>query len=214
MDPYLTWDRVQPYLEELIPPRHDELVRMERHAREQRFPIIGPACGHLCYQLARSIQAKRVFELGSGFGYSTAWFAKAVNENGGGEVHHVVWDQALSTAARTHLERMGLGHLVRYHVSEAIQALKASEGPFDLIFNDIDKEGYPDAMPAIEDKLRVGGILIVDNLLWHGRIFDDTDKEPSTTGVRALTRRVTKDPRWIASIIPIRDGMLVATRVG
>lgn len=214
MDPRLTWDSVQPYLEELVPQRHAELLEMEQQAREQRFPIIGPACGQLCYQLARSIGAKRVFELGSGFGYSTAWFARAVQENGGGEVHHVVWDEVLSAEARVHLDRMGLGHLVRYHVSEAVQALKLADGPFDLIFNDIDKEGYPGAMPAIVEKLRPGGVLIVDNLLWSGRIFDESVTDAATEGVRELTRRITRDPRWIASIIPIRDGMLFATRVG
>mgnify|MGYP001765254061 CR=1 FL=1 len=70
------------YIEHLIPARHPELQAMEAHGRELGFPIIGPVCGHLCYQVARMIGARRIFELGSGFGYSTAWFAQAVRENG------------------------------------------------------------------------------------------------------------------------------------
>src|SRR5689334_9451240 len=95
-------DEVGEYLETLIPERPPELQAMEAHAREQHFPIIGPVVGYLCYQLACTIGARQVFEMGSGFGYSTAFFARAVVENGGGLVHHVVWDDALSQQARAH----------------------------------------------------------------------------------------------------------------
>jgi predicted O-methyltransferase YrrM len=183
---------------------------MEAYAREQRFPIIGPACGHLCYQVARMIGARRVFELGSGFGYSTAFFARAVRENGGGVVHHVVWDDALSAQARRHLSALGLDGGVEYHVGEAVRTLADQEGPFDLIFNDIDKQGYPDSLPVIEEKLRPGGVLIIDNMLWSGRIFDAADTSPATEGVREFTRRITASDRWIPSLVPIRDGMIVA----
>ncbi len=101
--------RLQSYLDGLVPERDPELLAMEEHAREHGFPIIGPACGHLCYQVARMTGAQRVFELGSGYGYSTAWFARAVRENGGGEVHHTVWDQALSDQARATPPGAGAG---------------------------------------------------------------------------------------------------------
>ena len=91
----ISYDDVQEYLSTLVPPREPELQAMERLAEQNDFPIIGPACGYYCYQLARMIKAHSVFELGSGYGYSTAWFAKAVKENGGGVVHHTVWDAEL-----------------------------------------------------------------------------------------------------------------------
>jgi len=185
---------------------------MERIARKTDFPIIGPAVGQLCYLLARAIGARRVFELGSGYGYSTAWFARAVSENGGGEVHHVVWDDELSQRARKHLAALGLDNVVRYTVGEAVEALTRATGPFDVIFNDIDKKGYPASLPVIESKLRSGGILITDNLLWSGRIFDRKDRSADTQGVRKLTRLVFNSPVWTASIIPIRDGVLVARK--
>ena len=205
-------EAVSEYLEALVPKRPPELARMERIARQTHFPIIGPAVGQLCYLLARTIGARRVFELGSGFGYSTAWFARAVKDNGGGVVHHVVWDDELSQRARDHLVALGLGDQVRYTVGEAVETLRHMDGGFDLIFNDIDKRGYPSALPVIESKLRSGGILITDNLLWSGRIFDARDKTPDTKGVRRLTRMVMKSPTWTASIVPIRDGVLVARK--
>ena len=200
------------YLDDLVPERPAELQEMERIAESTNFPIIGPASGQLCYLVARLIGARRIFELGSGFGYSTAWFARAVRENGGGEVHHVVWDEDLSTRAREHLERLAYSDLIRFHVAEAVETLRATDGPFDIIFNDIDKAGYPASIDAILTKLRRGGALIIDNLLWSGRILDASDTSANTEGVRAVTRRIMESDEWIASIIPIRDGVLVAYR--
>ena len=202
--------QVREYLDSLVPPRPAELQAMEAYAKETHFPIIGPASGYICYQIARMIGARRVFELGSGYGYSTAWFAQAVQENGGGEGHHVVWSEDLSQKARRHLGALGFGDIVRYRVGEAVQALREASGPFDLIFNDIDKHGYPASLPVVAEKLRSGGVLIVDNMLWHGAIFDANDHSADTEGVRELTRRITTDPGWIASLVPVRDGLIVA----
>lgn len=193
------------YLDSLVPKRPRELQIMEEYAREHGFPIVGPASGQFCYLQARLIGAKRVFELGSGYGYSTAWFCRAVRENGGGEVHHVVWDKDLSNRARRHLDSLGYGDIVRFTVGEAVTALSHAEGSFDLIFNDIEKEAYPASLPVIAEKLRSGGLLIVDNLLWSGRIFDPSDTEASTQAIREFTRLVVNDPGWVASLVPIRD---------
>jgi predicted O-methyltransferase YrrM len=206
---------ISAYLDALVPERPPEMRAMERRAAETRFPIIGPAAGQLCYLVARMIGARRVFELGSGYGYSTAWFARAVLENGGdkgggSEVHHVVWDQELSREARRHLVALGLDHLVRFHVGEAVDTLRGTAGPFDLIFNDIDKSGYPGSLPVIASRLRPGGVLMVDNLLWSGRVLDPGDQSAETKGVRELTRLLGESDQWIWSIVPIRDGVLVA----
>ncbi len=203
-------DQISSYLDGLVPARPPEMQAMEAYAAETGFNIIGPATGQMCYQLTRIIRARRVFELGSGYGYSTAWFARAVQENGGGEVYHVVWDEELSRRARRHLAALGYEGLIKSRVSEAVQALRETPGPFDVIFNDIDKEGYPQSVPVIAEKLRPGGLLIVDNLLWHGQVLDPDDHMASTEGVRELTRVLTTDPKWVTSIVPIRDGVLVA----
>src|SRR5690349_24904474 len=199
------------YLDELAD-RPNELREMERIAESTKFPIIGPASGQLCYLVARMIGAKRIFELGSGYGYSTAWFARAVRENGGGEVHHVVWDTDLSNRARKHLEQLGYSDLVRYHVAEAVETLRATDGPFDLIFNDINKRDYPASIDVITPKLRRGGVLIIDNMLWSGRILDNADQSPDTDGVRTVTRRIMTARDWTASIVPVPDDVMVAHR--
>jgi caffeoyl-CoA O-methyltransferase len=214
----ISYDLVQEYLTSLVPPREAEMQEMEKYAVRTDFPIIGAAGGYYCYQIARIIGARSVFEMGSGYGYSTAWFAKAVKEtcaeqgrsDGCGVVHHVVWDEKLSKLATSHLSRLGFEGLIQYHVAEAAATLRQTEGLFDLIFNDIDKEGYPESLPLIKSKLRSGGVLIIDNMLWHGRIFDAGNRQKSTQAILDFTKTITTDKDWIVSLAPVRDGMIVA----
>lgn len=203
---------IDPYLDGMVPARSAEMQSMEASARQTDYPIIGPAAGHFCYLVARMIQARRIFEMGSGNGYSTAWLARAVQENGGGEVFHVVWDESLSNMARSNLNALGFGEIIHYRVNEALQTLRESEGLFDLIFNDIEKHAYPESLEVIAARLRPGGVMIADNLLCHGLIFDARDRSPATQSMREFTRMVMASPDWAASIIPIRDGLLVAYR--
>jgi len=200
------------YLESLVPPRAGELAEMEAEGRRTGFPIIGPTCGHFCYLVARLVGARQVFEMGSGYGYSTAWFARAVIESGGGRVVHTVWDDGLSRRARAHLSALGLEAAVEFRVEEAVQALRQSDGPFDLIFLDIDKQAYPEALDVIESKLRRGGVLLADNLLLSGAVLDGRDRSARTQALRTFTRRTMEGDGWIGSIVPQRDGLMLAYR--
>ncbi|GAB4159303.1 MAG: O-methyltransferase [Planctomycetota bacterium] len=208
----LLYSSIYSYLSGLLPERHSLLLEAEKEAEETGFPIIGPVVGNFCYTIARLMCARRVFELGSGFGYSTAWFAKAVRENGGGEVHHTVWDSDHSARARMMLKQMELDSYVVFHVSEAVKALRESDGFFDIIFNDIDKEQYPDSLAVIAEKLRPGGALIIDNTLWDGRVFDESDKHPSTEGIREVSR-ILRGSGWAQTVLPLRDGVTLAVKV-
>lgn len=208
--PEINYNALQAYLTTLVPLRDPELQAMEHYADEHDFPILGPVSGYYCYQLAILLKARSVFEMGSGYGYSTAWFARAVQENGGGVVHHTVWDEKLSGMAKQHLAKLGFADLIQYHLAEAVETLRNTAGPFDIIFNDIDKEAYPTSLPLIKERLRPGGLLIIDNMIWHGQILDDNDHEKSTEAIRRFTRAVTTDPDWIVSLAPLRDGLIVA----
>ncbi len=186
---------------------------MEAEAAKTNFPIIGPACGYFCYLVTRLSGARNIFELGSGFGYSTAWFARGVQENGGGVVHHTVWDAELSARARRHLTALGLDRpgpishgRSRRHSAETRRVPSISSSTTST------RRGTRPRFPSSIPKLRAGGVLIVDNLLWSGKVLDQGDRSADTEGVRELTRLIMNDPRWIASIVPIRDGLLFATR--
>ncbi len=188
------------------------LIEMEQRAQREQFPIIGPHVGPWLHFFTRLTGAKRVYELGSGYGYSTWFFCRGVADNlavngGNGEVVHTVWDSQLSADARGNLDRAGFGGLVRYIDGEAVAALQQEAAGWDIIFMDIDKEGYPAALDVIEQKLRPGGMLIVDNLLWSGTVADETDQRPSTVGIRELTQRLRQDASWELLLLPLRDGV-------
>src|SRR3990172_5663639 len=208
MAEFLLSESLDRYLEDLVPARGEELAKMEGEARRSGFPIMGPTCGHFCYLVTRLIGARQVFGMGSGYGSSTAWFARAVRENGGGRVVHTVWEAALSQQARAHLTTLGYADIVEYRVAEAAAELRGTDGPFDLIFLDVDKEGYPAALDVIEDKLRPGGVLLADNMLLSGSILQHGDRSPRTQAVREFTRRIMEGDRWIGSIVPQRDGQI------
>lgn len=201
------------YLESLVPERPVLLQVMETHAKATNFPMVGPVIGQFFYLITRLTGATRVFELGSGFGYSTAWFALAVRENGGGEVHHVVWDENLSKQAQEFLRGLDLLSIVRFHVGEAVQTLLQVGGAYDIIFCDIDKDGYPASWQVVKQHLRVGGVALYDNMLWSGRIWDESDTSAATQGIRELTRLIQGDSDFIFSLLPMRDGVAMAMRV-
>lgn len=215
----LTYAAIQQYQNSLLPERGAVFMEMERYARENDFPIIEPPAGQLCYQIATLIDAKYIFEMGSGYGYSTAWFARALKERSGivpdtpGILYHVVWDEGMSKMAQDYLQRLGYQEYVEYQVGEAVEALEEfEEESLDLIFCDIDKEAYPEALPVIKEKLRPGGVLLIDNMLWYGRVFDREDTSASTEGVREFTHLITSDPDWIVSLLPVGDGMILANK--
>jgi len=201
------------YLESLVERPHPLLLEMEQRAAETNFPIVGPVVGQLFYWLTRLTGARRVFELGSGFGYSTAWFAFAVRDNGGGVVHHTVWDAELSQQAQDYLRRMGLSEVMTYHVGEAVETLQHVGGEYDIIFCDIDKQGYPASLPVVKQHLRVGGLALYDNMFWSGRVWDSEDTSEATEAIRTLTKQIMRDPDWQTLLFPMRDGVLAAIKL-
>lgn len=209
----MDWQTVQDYLMQLS--QHDDpvLAEMEEVARQTCFPIIDRAAGRCCYLLCRLAKVQTVFEMGSGYGYSTAWFAMAVRDNGGGIVHHVVWDNDLSRKARDYLRRMGLSEFVRFTVGEAVETLRNTAGHFGCIFVDIQKQDYPQAVAIAKERLAPSGLLILDNMLWHGRIFDPDEHSPAAEGIRQATAMIFNDPQFVATLLPIRDGLVVALKV-
>jgi caffeoyl-CoA O-methyltransferase len=208
--------RIEDYMRSLLT-RYDEpvLLEMEAKGAERNFPIIGRLVGVTVELLARSVGAERVFELGSGFGYSAYWFSRAVGP--GGEVHATDGDPANEPKALDYLSRAGLVDRIRWHVGDAVETLGAVEGEFDVVYNDIDKQGYPDAWRAARERIRVGGLYLCDNVLWSGAVADpsgDHGRDAKTTNaILEHNRMIADDERFASSIVPTRDGVFVALRV-
>ena len=167
---------IESYLHALLTSDDDPVLReMDEETDRRGFPAVGRTVGVTLEVLARSIGAQKVFELGSGFGFSGYYFARAVGP--GGEVHLTDNDPANQAAAQDFLSRAGLWDRITYHVGDALESFEAVEGSFDVVFCDIDKERYPDAWRAARARVRVGGLYLADNVLWSGRV---TGEEPDT----------------------------------
>ena len=186
------------------------LQEMEALAEAENFPIIGRLCGRMLEVLARSIRARRIFELGSGFGYSAYWFSRATGADG--EIHLPHPDPANRDKALDFLGRAGRLDPIEYPVGDALDGLTSSEGDFDIVYCDIDKTGYPQAWELGKRRVRVGGLYLSDNMLWSGRVTEP-DKDESTLAIDATNRAIASDPDWRSAIVPTRDGVVVAVRI-
>lgn len=213
-------DDVENYLTDLAGVEHADPVldEMEALARQHRFPIVGRATGRYLELAARSIGARRVMELGSGFGYSAYWFARAVGPSG--SVTCTDGDQDNAARAERHLRAAGLWDRVTYRVGDALDGLAAETGEFDIVYCDVDKHGYPDCWRAARERIRIGGLWICDNVLWSGHVATGTERDDLPEWTRGWTgyiqehnQLVAADERFVGSIVPVRDGLMVALRV-
>ena len=201
---------IERYLLRQQPPPNEVLAEMGRVGDRRKFPIVGPLVGRLLDQSARSIGAQTVFEMGSGFGYSTAWFARAVGPKG--RVVHTETDPALANEAKGWLRKAGHLKRVEFRLGDAVELLANDDGPYDLVFIDIEKEDYPHAWKLARRRVRVGGLVLTDNALWHGKVAGKA-KDAATTGVREYNRLAQSDPRFLTTILPVRDGLAVSLRL-
>jgi caffeoyl-CoA O-methyltransferase len=200
---------IEKYMKNLLPARDAVLAEMEASAAARRIPIVGPAVGAFLSLMVQTSGAKRIFELGSAIGYSTIWLARAAGP--GAEIHYSDGDSENAAEARNYFERSGVSESITIHVADAIQALRQTPGTFDLIFNDVDKEGYPAVLDAVTERLKPGGLFITDNALWHSRVL-----QPSDAAARAVVDFNAKlfiHQSFTASIVPLRDGLAVARKV-
>ena len=202
--------QIEEYLFGLRQPRDEVLLEMEELAKEKRFPIVGPDVGRLLYIFAKSGGAKNILELGSGFGYSAYWFAKALPEDG--VIHCTDGDPENEIKAYEFFEKGGISHKLRYNVGDALKIMEHLKGPFDIIYNDIDKEGYPETVEKVLPLLKKKGLFITDNALWDGSVVEDCEHEESTTGVLRFNEIMINHKSFETIIVPIRDGLVVAMK--
>jgi predicted O-methyltransferase YrrM len=210
--PEIVNPKIEEYLRSLYDDGDPVRLEMEALAREKRFPIVGPLVGRQLLQLTLAIGARRVFELGSGYGYSAFFFAAGVGERG--SVHCTDLSSENVRLAEGFLRRAGLWDRVTYHCEDAASALRRVGGLWDVVYNDIDKAGYPETVDLAYAHLRPGGLFITDNTLWSGRVLDgEDDGTPDTAGVKEFTRRLFGHGGFLTRIDPTRDGVAVALKL-
>lgn len=207
-------ERYQRYVEQLFAVEDPILAAIrERHVAADLPPIhISPDEGKLLYLLLLAIEATTVLELGSLGGYSGVWLARALPPHG--RLTTIEKDPRHAQLARRAFAEAGLGTRVKLIEGAALDVLPTLPAGFDAVFLDADKEPLPQYFEWSMRLLRLGGLLLCDNAFFHGAAVDAQDRSPAAEGVRAFNRLAAGDPRLVATVVPVRDGLGVALKVG
>jgi predicted O-methyltransferase YrrM len=214
---------VERYVEATAPEPDALAQEMDDYAAEMGFPHVGPAVGATLRMLAGMVDAERVFEFGSGFGYSAYWWAQALPADG--EVVLTEFDADELDDAREFMTRAGFDDLARYEHGDAMETIERYDGPFDAVLVDHQKERYADAFHAVRDKVAPGGVVVADNTLSAGIIsFDDLlghfaddhpldDASDATKGIAEYLETVRADDAFETVVLPLGEGIAVSYRV-
>ncbi len=200
---------VEQYLDALLPKRDAVLREMEAYAKKRDIPIIGPACGRLLYLVAQLSGAKRIYEMGSAIGYSTIWLARAAGADA--EIYYTDGNPKNARRARENFRRAGVESRIRLLVGDAVELMDGVPGEFDLVFIDVNKEQYPAALQKALPRIRSGGLLVTDNVLWYGRSARRA-KDARTRAIQQFNRAIYESSELFPVIVPLRDGVAVCRK--
>lgn len=198
------------YLEKLAPIPDPVLEEMEQLGKARNFPIVGPLVGRLLAALVQFGHVHTVLECGSGFGYSAMWMALTLPENG--KITCIEFDEQNIRQAKKFFERAELSHKVSFMRGDAVEIVSELSQTYDLILNDVNKEQYPNILPLLLKKLRVGGMLITDNVLWKGKVAHNND-DGLTSKIRQYNDMLIQEKSLWTSILPLRDGVALSIKL-
>jgi caffeoyl-CoA O-methyltransferase len=206
----ITDPRIESYLRKITPENDPVLVAMEEKAKETGVPIVDLQVGRLLYLLTRLKQPELVVELGSGFGYSAYWFARAL-DRGGRVVLTDYSSRHINYAARV-FDEAGLSDRAEFRVGDALQ-IGREYNDIDILFIDIDKYLYPEAIRVMLPKLAENALVIADNALWHGSVAEQDPSFKDSGAVREFNEFMFSHGDFFTTIIPLRDGVLLAYKI-
>jgi predicted O-methyltransferase YrrM len=202
--------QLEKYIVNLMPPMNDVLREMTKFGESKNFPIIGPLCGQFLRQMALATKARNIFEMGSGFGYSAVWFSLGLQP--GGKIICTDGNAGNKDRAIGYFKRLGIDNKIEFHVGKAQDILEKQQGLFDIIFNDVDKEQYPETLDLALPKLCSGGLFITDNALWGGQVIQDGG-DIYTKGVKEFNKLSFGRKDIVTMIVPLRDGLSVSVKL-
>jgi predicted O-methyltransferase YrrM len=199
------------YLDRLLPPRDALLREMEERAAREDIPISDPEVGKLLGILARTTGARRILEIGAAIGYGALWMARGAPE---ARVLSIDLDPERLAAARGYLERAGVADRVELIQGAALEVIQRLDGPFDLVYVDAVKTEYRRYLDLTLPKVRVGGLIVVDNLLWGGEVAAPSTGEPDrdADALRSFNGYFMIHPQLQAVLLPLGDGVGLATK--
>jgi predicted O-methyltransferase YrrM len=208
-------DAVEKYLATLNRGHGEVLDEIARRGEQRNLPLVDAEVGTLLRVLATAVAAKRILEIGTAIGYSGIWLASALPPDG--SLFTLEIDQDRAREARENFARAGLAERVSVLVGDAKLMLAKVAGPFDLIFQDGDKQLYTPLLDRLVSLLRPGGLLITDNVLWDGEVVPGflprpVRNENDTRAIAEYNQRVAAHPELITAVVPLRDGVSISVK--
>jgi len=212
----LLGDDVESLLAAANPAPSPLLGEMTAHGEDRGFPTVGPDAGRFLRLLATLVDAERVFEFGSGFGYSAAWFLPALPPDG--ELVLTDYDGANLEDAREFLDRLDADAAAHFEAGDALETVERYDGPFDVVFLDHDKARYAEAFDRATEALAPGGVVVADNVM-EGPVTPSsvTDAleggEPvddQAAGIATYLERVRDDPGFETALVALGEGLAVS----
>jgi predicted O-methyltransferase YrrM len=201
----ITDPKINDYLMRLSEENDSNLLEMERIAKKKGFPIVGRLVGRLLFILTRLKAPKLVVELGSGFGYSAYWFAKALSK---GKVVLIDYREENMEYAKDLFRKAGFIRKAEFRTGNALEIAQEYK-KIDILFIDIDKHQYCDAVLNLIPNLNRNALIIADNSLWYGKVAEKV-RDNKTLEIRKFNRYLFEHPDFISTILPLRDGVLVS----
>jgi len=201
---------LQLYLEDHCDPEPSELQKINRETYLkvlQPHMLSGHYQGRLLSMLSKMVQPRCILEIGTFTGYSTICLAEGLAEDG--IIHTIEVNTEMEEMLNQHFKSTNVDKKVKLHFGHAAQIIvQIPEDNFDLVFIDADKKNNLHYFNLVIDKVRSGGLIIIDNVLWKGKVYGD-DSDPDTRSIRELNDQVAKDTRVEKLILPVRDGILL-----
>ena len=197
------------YLDQLLPASDPLVAEMEAYAAEHRVPIADREVARFLEITARTTGARKALEIGMAIGYSVVHLARGMGEQG--LVVTIEPSDEMIRASSGYLERAGLRDRVQIERGKALDVMPRLQDTFDLLFIDAVKEEYKQYLDLGLQRLRSGGVVIVDNLLWGGKVAGD-DAESSTVALREFNHYFVNHPQLRAEVLPVGDGLGYAVK--
>ena len=188
-----------------------ELAEETRASIEMPQMLSGHVQGRFLSLMSRLLAPKLVLDIGTFTGYSALCMAEGLAPDGA--LHTIDIKGPLAPLVDRYVRKAGFHERIHQHIAHALRVIPRIEGMFDLVFIDADKQNYCAYFDMVIDRMRPGGVIIADNVLWSGRVLDPADQQDSETrGLVAYAAKVKADPRVENLLLPLRDGLLVSRR--
>jgi caffeoyl-CoA O-methyltransferase len=211
----LDWEKVEQYAMKMTSPEADILKKLSRetHAKVLRPRMLsGHLQGKFLEFIARLTSPRTILEIGTYTGYSAICLAQGLTEHG--LLHTIDHNAELEDFAKRFFKEAGLSEKIVFHVGEALEVIPTLQENWDLVFIDADKENYISYFELVLPRLRKGGLIIADNVLWSGKVLEETpDTDKETQGIIAFNEYVSSHPGVTSLLLPLRDGLMILQKI-